>query len=77
MRKKLKSKVRGLDVLAVCRTNEEHWVMMILIVYCQHFYRKFKREKKPIRIKSIIDEARAAWSRQQAQLPRGEKSEFN
>ena len=75
MRKKLKSKVEGADVLAVCRTKEEQLIMLILIVYCQHFYRKFKREKKSIDIARIIAAARHCYHLFQMSQPAGEKSE--
>lgn len=76
MKKTLKKKRLNFNIETVCTTLAEQVFMLIVIVYCQHFYRKFKRAKKWIRIAAVVDAAKKAYNKSQTSKSADEQSGF-
>lgn len=76
LNEELKRKKESLDITAICKTEEEYLTMLILIVYCQHFYRKLKKAGESITIFDIVALARNAYNQGQSEIPKDEKSEI-
>ena len=76
MKKTAKRKKIDYNIETVCKTLEEQVFMLIVIVYCQYFYRKFRRDKKWIRIAAVVEAARKAYNNTQATKSVLEQSGF-
>lgn len=76
MKKKPKKKRYKKEIIVNCRTNNEMDFMLVLVVLCQHFYRKQIKGKKSITLSKVITEAKKAYTEGQNRLPKNERSKI-